>query len=55
LPARLTEADHLRRLSDKRNKLIHGELQVRVSKEEIRAFAQVLDTLVDQLDQGAAA
>ncbi len=48
-----TEADRLRQLSNKRNKLIHGELQVRVSKEEILAFARVLDTLLDQLRQGA--
>jgi hypothetical protein len=45
-----TEADHLRQLSDKRNKLVHGELQVRVSKNEILVFAGVLDTLVGQLD-----
>lgn len=46
-----TEADDLRRLSDKRNKLIHGELQVRVSKEEVLAFASLLDTLVGQLNE----
>jgi uncharacterized protein YutE (UPF0331/DUF86 family) len=45
-----TEADRLRQLSDKRNKLIHGELEVRVSKEEILAFTGVLDTLVGQLN-----
>jgi hypothetical protein len=44
-----TEADHLRRLSDKRNKLIHGELQVRISRKEILEFAGILDTLLSQL------
>jgi uncharacterized protein YutE (UPF0331/DUF86 family) len=46
-----TEADQLRRLSDKRNKLVHGELQVRVSKEEIAAFEEVLNTLLAQVHQ----
>jgi uncharacterized protein YutE (UPF0331/DUF86 family) len=44
-----TEADRLRRLSEKRNKLIHGELQVRVSREEIQGFVAILDTLLHQL------
>jgi uncharacterized protein YutE (UPF0331/DUF86 family) len=44
-----SEADSLRRLSDKRNKLVHGELQVRVSKDEIQAFVGVLDALLAQL------
>ena len=44
-----TEADHLRRLSDKRNKLIHGELQVRISKKEFLEFAGILDALLSQL------
>ncbi len=38
-----TEADRLRSLAEKRNKLIHGELQVRVSPEELQDFAAVLE------------
>jgi uncharacterized protein YutE (UPF0331/DUF86 family) len=48
-----TEADSLRQLSDKRNKLIHGELQVRVSNEEVGAFANILDMLASQLGSPA--
>jgi uncharacterized protein YutE (UPF0331/DUF86 family) len=44
-----TEADSLRRLSEKCNMLVHGELQVRVSKGEIQAFVGVLDALLTQL------
>jgi uncharacterized protein YutE (UPF0331/DUF86 family) len=37
-----TEADRLRMLAEKRNKLIHGELQLRVSKQEMEDFTSVL-------------
>jgi uncharacterized protein YutE (UPF0331/DUF86 family) len=43
------EADHLRSLSDKRNKLIHGELQTRITRSEVTRFADVLDTLADMI------
>jgi uncharacterized protein YutE (UPF0331/DUF86 family) len=44
-----TEADRLRELADKRNRLIHGELQVRVSKGDLTAFLAILNTLVKML------
>jgi hypothetical protein len=37
----------LRRLAEKRNQLIQGELQVRVSKAEVERFARVLDTMLE--------
>jgi Holliday junction resolvase len=43
------EADRLRRLADKRNRLIHGELQVRPTKAELDAFARTLESLVDMV------
>jgi hypothetical protein len=46
-----TEADKLRRLAEKRNKLIHGDLQVRVSKAEVKRFARVLDTMLEMVGQ----
>lgn len=46
-----TEADELRRLAEKRNKLIHGDLQVRVSKAEVKRFARVLDTMLEMVGQ----
>ncbi len=42
-----TEADLLRTLAEKRNKLIHGELQVHVSKRELGNFLAVLETMLD--------
>ncbi|TDH38153.1 hypothetical protein E2A64_03240 [Pseudohoeflea suaedae] len=50
-----TEADQLRKLADKRNRLIHGDLQVQVGEDEVRQFGEVLLALVDELpadDQG---
>ena len=41
-----TEADSLRLLADKRNKLIHGELRTRISKSEVNRIADVLSMLV---------
>jgi hypothetical protein len=41
-----TEGDQLRRLAEKRNELIQGELQVRVSKAKVERFARVLDTML---------
>jgi hypothetical protein len=50
-----TEADRLRQLSDKRNKLMHGELQVHVTAEEIQGFAGVLDALLRELGSPVSA
>jgi len=44
-----TEADQLRTLADKRNRLIHGELQVRVSEAELDSFAVILETILQQV------
>jgi uncharacterized protein YutE (UPF0331/DUF86 family) len=44
-----TEADQLRTLAEKRNRLIHGELGVRVSENELQNFMSVLDTIKAQL------
>lgn len=44
-----TEADRLRVLAQKRNALIHGDLQVAVSDEEITNFVSVLETLLKQV------
>ncbi len=41
-----TEADNLRLLADKRNKLIHGELQTRITKSEVNRFVDVLSMMV---------
>lgn len=43
-----SEADLLRTLAEKRNRLIHGDLQVSVTAEEIKGFTEVLDSLIDQ-------
>lgn len=40
-----TEADLLRALAQKRNRFIHGELQVRVSAAEIKKFGAVLESM----------
>jgi hypothetical protein len=44
-----TEADGLRALADKRNKLAHGELNIRVSDTELQQFASVLETMLEQV------
>lgn len=44
-----TEADRMRPLSDKRNKLIHGELQTQVTRREIEQFAEILTALVKMI------
>lgn len=41
-----SDADLLRSLADKRNKLIHGDLQVSVTADEIKQFTEVLDGLI---------
>jgi uncharacterized protein YutE (UPF0331/DUF86 family) len=43
-----SEADLLRSLAEKRNRLIHGDLHVSVTAEEIEKFTEVLDALIDQ-------
>jgi len=40
-----TEADHLRRLAESRNQLIHGGLETSVSEADLRRFVDVLKTL----------
>ena len=39
------EADDLRRLAEKRNALIHGELETEVTREDLERFTSVLATL----------
>ena len=39
------EADQMRLLADKRNKLSHGELQVQVSADEMNAFVSIIEGL----------
>lgn len=40
-----TEADILRRMAEKRNKLIHGDLKTRISKSEVNKLLEILRTL----------
>jgi uncharacterized protein YutE (UPF0331/DUF86 family) len=40
-----TEADHLRRLAESRNHLIHGGLETSVSEADLQRFVDVLKTL----------
>ena len=44
-----SEADRLRVLSDKRNGLIHGGLQIEISDREMNAFIDILEMLLEQL------
>jgi uncharacterized protein YutE (UPF0331/DUF86 family) len=44
-----TEADHLRRLAESRNQLIHGGLETPVSEADLRRFVDVLKTLCNFL------
>jgi hypothetical protein len=46
-----SEADWLRQLAESRNKLVHGELQVHVSEQELRDFAAVLEAMLQQVPQ----
>lgn len=41
-----SEADLLRGLAEKRNQLIHGELQTHASKAELRNFTKTLGDLL---------
>lgn len=43
-----SEADKLRALAAKRNRLIHGELGVSVSDDELQDFVSILATLIQQ-------
>lgn len=45
-----TEADLLRALADKRNRLIHGELHVQASEQELSNFSAILDAMLHQVD-----
>jgi uncharacterized protein YutE (UPF0331/DUF86 family) len=47
-----TEADYLRTLAEKRNKLIHGELQTPITKAEIDRIAHILDTMIELAKAG---
>ena len=42
------EADSLRRLSNLRNKLVHGELDARVTESETRRMAELLKSLIGE-------
>ncbi len=44
-----SEADFLRVLAEKRNKLIHGELQTHASKAELGNFTKTLGSLLEEL------
>ncbi len=44
-----SEADFLRVLAEKRDKLIHGELQTHASKAELGNFTKTLGTLLEEL------
>lgn len=44
-----TEADTLRVLAEKRNRLIHGELDTGASTDDMRRFAEILDTLLSSV------
>jgi hypothetical protein len=46
-----TEADNLRALADKRNRLIHGELDMEISKDEVERFVAILDTLLSLISK----
>lgn len=41
-----SQADLLRSLADKRNRLIHGDLEVSVTTDEITQFTEMLDTII---------
>ena len=40
-----TEADHVRRLAESRNRLVHGGLDTAVPEAELRGFVEILQTL----------
>lgn len=46
-----SEADFLRVLAEKRNKLIHGELNIRISDQEISDFLSILNEMMIQTEQ----
>lgn len=46
-----TEADNLRQLAEKRNKLVHGELNVRISKSNVIEMASILSMLTKLVDK----
>lgn len=48
------EADCVRRLVDTRNRLIHGDLDVDVTRETVERFARILRTLLEQAEAQAA-
>ena len=44
-----TEADHLRRLAESRNHLIHGDLEMSVPEADLQHFIGVLKTLYNSI------
>jgi len=42
-----SEADQLRALTEKRNSLIHGQLQIQVAKLEVEQFRVLLEKLTN--------
>ncbi|MGE0584935.1 MAG: HepT-like ribonuclease domain-containing protein [Flavobacteriaceae bacterium] len=48
-----TEADLLRVLVEKRNRLIHGDLNVEASDQELTNFSAILETMLQQIDSQA--
>jgi uncharacterized protein YutE (UPF0331/DUF86 family) len=40
-----SEADKLRGLAEKRNKLVHGELRTRISEADVAQMTDILSTL----------
>ncbi|MGE0669051.1 MAG: hypothetical protein AB7O49_21065 [Sphingomonadales bacterium] len=45
-----SEAEHVRRFAEKRNQLVHGGLSIPLAKDEVSAFADLLETLAALLD-----
>ncbi len=46
-----SEADQLRLLAEKRNRLVHGEIDIVITKEEIDNFVEILETLISMASQ----
>ena len=44
-----TEADHLRRMAENRNHLIHGGLETSVPEADLQRFIDVLKTLCNSI------
>ena len=44
-----TEADRLRALANVRNRFIHGELEMKITRGELMEMASVIDVLIEQI------